>query len=1210
MGKEGKVDVLSVLIVSIVIFVIYSVLVMGSHMGKMEFPTNNTNASATVGFGDSTFPSMSGFNGTNGMFKCNVSSLNTTTRNVTNVSLFINSSAVLNSFDVSNTTSVRNQTINTTTIGSSTVIFNVTTSFNEGSYGWWCESEDNSSTITYNESDVSFFTIDKTPPAFTSLRNTSNTALATEDTIYFSVNASDRFTVIKGVRLFVNISGTADNEVNTTGGTSGVTASNGTAVNLSYKIPGNQIGQVLNFTFQINDSVNNINITPAIIYLVESDGTVPGPINLSNPINLFNTSSTTVDFNFSAVDNNDTAFTCDINISSGGAVSESIAGLNVTSGVHHLNTSSALSNGTYSWSVNCTDGAGNINTSLSRDFTVDTGTPTISLSSLENGLSAVNQSNVTANTGINFTAVDSGAGVMKTFSWTSSCNASTQTISSSNSDFTAANLTFIYPFQNISSCANTEANQTVTITVGDYSGNTQSAHYQFAVDDKGPTITFHTPTGGQTVSDITEVNVSVFDSMSRVDTIGYYDVEKSLTTILNHTLHNGTDILTSAQGQNTSIMSRSINFTPGTHRIKITVNDTFGNVRNSSVITFTQTGPILFSDINTSLESYIGKVFNTNLTNVSIRIKTGAGTYADITVANETSTNTFEILYQVNGSINVSLTEINGSAPNWDKINFTPIINDTRTAAGIQNNWTNTILGSVVFNNSIEEFITNNNSYHGIVVLPFILNVSNSSKSTAQEFWWIKDGNTLTTRENISQCTGGFTRTDTTPCWNYTIGERTLIQVPHFSAVLAVNDSTAPAITVNTPSSSIGNHTVSMFKPNITVSSDTRSCIYQVNGSSPVSMTKTGTACIGQTERFKNRNGGWNITFNATDNSGNVASFGFRLNISDNTAPDKGLIAASSVGTTTAVITITGANESVNATVWYGTSITSLTSSVTETDFNITQTLSLSDLTANTKYYFNVTLRDFNGNVNRNGTYNFVTDVAVAAAAAEAAAGGGGAAATVSQVADSKAQLWNTIPAGSSISLDIDKATIAVTSVVVNDVKSELKNVDLEVASLKENPVSTDAAALVYQYFRINKKSIADSDATSLKISFRVTKSWLTENSLTSGDISLYRYKSGWNALTTRVTGTDGTYVNYEADTPGFSSFAVGVKSDVEVEEEVPGEVPEGVSEEEVAPPEAVEKPEPVEAPGKAPGAWLIAAVVVIIGIILIVLYQRRKNQG
>jgi PGF-pre-PGF domain-containing protein len=399
-----------------------------------------------------------------------------------------------------------------------------------------------------------------------------------------------------------------------------------------------------------------------------------------------------------------------------------------------------------------------------------------------------------------------------------------------------------------------------------------------------------------------------------------------------------------------------------------------------------------------------------------------------------------------------------------------------------------------------------------------------------------------------------------------------------------------------------------MFEPNITVSSDAVSCIYQVNGSTPVSMTKTGTACMGQTERFKTLDSGYNITFNTTDASGNVGSMVFRLNVSDTTAPDKGTIAASSVGSTTAVITITSVNESVNATVWYGTSSTSLTSSATETDFNITQTVSLSDLTANTQYYFNVTLRDFNGNVNRSGTYNFVTDVAAAAAAAEAAAGGGGAAATVSQVADSKAQLWNTIPAGSSISLDIDKATIAVTSVAVNDVKSELKNVDLEVASLKENPVSTDAAALVYQYFKINKNSIADSDATSLKISFRVTKSWLTENSLTSGDISLYRYKSGWNALTTRVTGTDDTYVNYEADTPGFSSFAVGVKSGVEVEEEVPEEVPGEVPEEEAAPPEAVEKPKAVEAPTKAPVAWIIAAVVIILGIILIVAYQKKKQ--
>ena len=68
--------------------------------------------------------------------------------------------------------------------------------------------------------------------------------------------------------------------------------------------------------------------------------------------------------------------------------------------------------------------------------------------------------------------------------------------------------------------------------------------------------------------------------------------------------------------------------------------------------------------------------------------------------------------------------------------------------------------------------------------------------------------------------------------------------------------------------------------------------------------------------------------------------------------------------------------------------------------------------------------------------------------------------------------------------------------------------IEISYKALKENPVSTDAAAKVYQYLRIKKKNIVDTDAESLKISFRVTKAWLTENGLASGDISLYRYKN------------------------------------------------------------------------------------------------------
>lgn len=45
------------------------------------------------------------------------------------------------------------------------------------------------------------------------------------------------------------------------------------------------------------------------------------------------------------------------------------------------------------------------------------------------------------------------------------------------------------------------------------------------------------------------------------------------------------------------------------------------------------------------------------------------------------------------------------------------------------------------------------------------------------------------------------------------------------------------------------------------------------------------------------------------------------------------------------------------------------------------------------------------------------------------------------------------------------------------------------------------------------------------------------------------------------------------------------------------------------APSTPVEEPKPIEAPSKAPAAWAIAAVVVILGIVLIVTYQKKKKQ-
>ncbi|MCH8067125.1 MAG: PGF-pre-PGF domain-containing protein, partial [Nanoarchaeota archaeon] len=533
---------------------------------------------------------------------------------------------------------------------------------------------------------------------------------------------------------------------------------------------------------------------------------------------------------------------------------------------------------------------------------------------------------------------------------------------------------------------------------------------------------------------------------------------------------------------------------------------------------------------------------------------------------------------------------------------------------GIQGNWTNTIFQMVYVNGSLDDFAGNTNDYYGTIIFPV-------NFSLVQEFWWMQDETDLQSKQNITQQCGtdAFTATTTTPCWNYTSGGRTLIRVPHFSIVVAVNDSGAPTITVNVPSP---NQTVSSFVSSITVTSDAVSCVYSINGTATNNtMTLTGTTCLSdQTESFKNAAtapSAYNITYTVNDSSGNAVQGVLSFNISDTTAPNNGTSITSSGTTTGATITVNSVNESItNITLVYGTSATALSlrksEVITATKSPSIGSLGISTVTTAVLYFYNVTICDFNDNCNTTSNLTFTQSATAAGTTTTTTTttGGGSGVAIVSNIADSKAQLWSTIPTGSSVSLNIDKTTIAVTSVEVNNVKSDLRNVDLEVASLKDNPVSADAAAKVYQYFRINKKNIVDSDAESLKISFRVTNSWLTDNGLTSGDISLYRYKSGWNELTTTVLGTDSTYVNYEADTPGFSSFAIGVKSSVEVPEEAPeGEAPEEVPEGEVAPPEPVEAPTPVVAPGKAPVAWIIAAIVIILGIVLIVLYQKKKQQ-
>jgi hypothetical protein len=114
-----------------------------------------------------------------------------------------------------------------------------------------------------------------------------------------------------------------------------------------------------------------------------------------------------------------------------------------------------------------------------------------------------------------------------------------------------------------------------------------------------------------------------------------------------------------------------------------------------------------------------------------------------------------------------------------------------------------------------------------------------------------------------------------------------------------------------------------------------------------------------------------------------------------------------------------------------------------------------------------------------------------------------------------------------------------------------------------------------------------------------------------------------WNDLTTRLLSTDSKYAYYEAETPGFSYFAIGEKPAVTASVPVPttpAETPAEQPTEQQPPAETpAEKPSGQQQPPitgvktttKKPSALVTALIVVavLLAIILIILGITRKRK-
>ena len=999
-------------------------------------------------------------------------------------------------------------------------------------------------------------------------------------------------------------------------------------LNLSYTIPtGHNIFEGTNLSFRIraNDTLGNLNSTGRSITIQINDTTPPElmvTINVTGqrPVNKTNTTDTTPTIIWNITENNALRY---INLSVDayalsngtecnlykqyGTIDSANANRNgsfTLFGPDDVGSCTTLANGTHNVVLTVEDGWGNRG-QYNHTFIIQTGEAmNIVLGMINNSVGGIqptaNQSNITSMYQLTFNVtLDGGVSTLKNVTWISDCNSS---VTSFN------NATAISPFV---ACAGVEANKTVTIQAYDHVGNSVTRMFSFIIDDVAPSVAVHSPVNGTIFNDIVYINVSALDNLGRVTGIGYFlDGNDVLTN------HSSGFNLSNRAGANTTILNISVNFTGGYHTIKIRVNDTLGNERNSSVISFTQIGPIDTSLLNISLHSYISTIASVKLINVTMRIKNGSGSYLFVSGTNH-SNNTYEIALALNSSMAglrvpglilngtiVALTDINGSGVNWDRINFSIVTSGSTIQQGIGQNRSADVLGFVYFNDSIDEFIPLASNYIGAVTFKF--NISNGT-GTAQQFWWLEDETDLTSRQNISKCDVAFTKETTEPCWNYSSSEvgRTIVFVPHFSAVVVINDSGSPNVTVVKP---LETQTEGTFIPNITVSSDARFCNYTINTStstgSETVMTLSGTTCTASAISVTNGTvGNNNITFYVWDDSSNQKVVIFNFNVSDATPPNF-TSASASVASTSATITVT-TNESVNATSEYGTTVALGTAGTPQTDFDTSQALSLTGLSASTIYYYNVTSCDKAFNCIENGTFNFTTSAAAAAAessSSSSSSGGGGAAATATTTAASQTAAWNSIGAGEEVTWSISNEKIAVKGIEFS-VNEGVSSASVKVSSLKSAPASVDALSKAYQYLEIKTTNVGPTNVKKGTITFDVPRSWLAENGLSESAVALFRHASGqWNELSTSVKTSTSTSVTYSAVTPGFSYFAVAAKA-------APSEeAPEAAEAAPEAPKEAA-KPLPIAPPGAQPSTigWVITVAVIII-IIGIVVSRRKKK--
>jgi len=444
-------------------------------------------------------------------------------------------------------------------------------------------------------------------------------------------------------------------------------------------------------TLYANDTAGNTNSTN-ITFTVDTLGPT---INITYPVNQSYYSLTTIAFNITLNENG----TCWYSLDAGNTT------IVMTSidNIHFNATNSTTEERNYTVIFYCNDTLGNLNNN-SAWFIIDRTNPTISFNNNTDNSSLLTnkgyiQINTTVNdTNLNYTIINiynNGGGLI---------NTTTYNGTEAYKNYSVTDGTYYY-----------------NATVYDKAGHKNSTETRnITIDTTGPNITILSPNSTTYNNSNILLNISVTDL--HPGTI-WFDWNNTNTT------YNGTEVY--------------LNYSKGTHTIKVYSNDSLGNL-NSANVTFT-----VFWNYPPNITLNSPK--NNSYTNTNYNI-------INITVQDPDLDNMTIWLYGDGNLLNISYNKTSGTAftYNWTSLsegvhNWTTIVGDgiINTTGGYQYFVTDTTLPSIIITNPVSTTYT---------VSTILLNIT-TNDTNPDKIWYNYNGTNVTynTTINLTFIDGTYT---------------------------------------------------------------------------------------------------------------------------------------------------------------------------------------------------------------------------------------------------------------------------------------------------------------------------------------------------------------------------------------------------------------------------------------------------------------------